>query len=431
MKIYGFSINHRTCDIKLRESLALDDENKKLLIEYLKTHGVKEGIVLSTCNRTEIFVFGDDKDFTLEDLIKAMLRVKNIMGLNDDNYEVFYDDEVVRHLFEVASGIDSLIVGDSQILGQVKEAFQFSSENNFSRAVFNKLQLATLKLGKRVISETVIGEGAITVSYAAIKLIEKYFNTLHNKKILIIGAGETAELAAVHIAEKQPKRLFVTNRTEERGKALARKLNGEFIDFNDFKNNLYEYDVILSATSAPEFILTYDEIKSAMKKRRGKILVIMDIALPRDIDPKVADLDEVFYQDIDSLNIIIDKNIERRKAEIPKVKEIIENELELFYDWFNTLDVLPTIKLLRAFFEEIRRDEYEKIKHKLHKHELEKVENMTKRLIGRILHNPTINLKRISKELESEEEKAAYYEMIRELFNLDENASDENKSEIL
>jgi glutamyl-tRNA reductase len=168
------------------------------------------------------------------------------MGLNDDNYEVFYDDEVVRHLFEVASGIDSLIVGDSQILGQVKEAFQFSSENNFSRAVFNKLQLATLKLGKRVISETVIGEGAITVSYAAIKLIEKYFNTLHNKKILIIGAGETAELAAVHIAEKQPKRLFVTNRTEEHGKALARKLNGEFIDFNDFKNNLYEYDVILS-----------------------------------------------------------------------------------------------------------------------------------------------------------------------------------------
>ena len=431
MKIIGFSINHRTCNIKLREAVALEDEDRERLILRLKEIGFKEGIILSTCNRTEILAATHEDNLNAEVLVRELLKMKTLVGINDEHYDVFYNDRAVEHLFEVAAGIDSLIVGDSQILGQVKEAFQFSNEHNFTGTVFNKLQLATLKMGKRVIAETEIGKGAVSVSFAAIKMIEKYFYSLRDKKILIIGAGETAELAAVHIAEKQPKRLFVTNRTEERGKALARKLNGEFLDFGDFKNKLHEFDVILSATSAPEFVLTYDEIKFAMKKRRGKILVIMDIALPRDIDPKVADLDEVFYQDIDSLNIIIDKNIERRKAEIPKVKEIIKNELELFYDWFNTLDVLPTIKLLRAFFEEIRRDEYEKIKHKLHKHELEKVENMTKRLIGRILHNPTINLKRISKELESEEEKAAYYEMIRELFNLDENASDENKSEIL
>ena len=429
MRIIGYSINHRTCDIKLREKVALENDERKALIERLKRKKIKEGIILSTCNRTEILVTDESEQLKPGELLNETLQIKNIVGFNESNYDEFYDEQAVRHLFEVASGIDSLIIGDSQILGQVKEAFRFSVENEFSASVFNRLQLATLKLGKRVISETVIGEGAVSVSFAAIKLIEKYFNSLHNKNVLIIGAGETAELAAVHVADKQPKKIAVTNRTPERGEKLAEKIGGNFISFDAFKENLHEFDIILSATSSPEYVISYKDMKTAMKKRRGKITVILDIAVPRDVDPKTADLDEVFYQDVDSLNIIIDQNIERRKAEIPRVKKIIAEELKLFYDWYNTLDVLPTVKKLRGFFEEIRRDEFEKIKHKLHKHELQKVEEMTKRLVGRILHNPTVNLKRISSESEDEEIKILYAQIIRELFNLDEKRNDTKKSE--
>ncbi len=423
MGIIGYSVNHRTCGIKLRETLALNDEERVRLIERLKAKGIKEGIILSTCNRTEIIVFAEDNEITPKNLLEETLLVKNIIGFGDENYDEFYDEDAIEHLFSVASGIDSLIVGDSQILGQVKEAFQFSAENDFTGSVFNRLQLATLKLGKRVISETAIGQGAVSVSFAAIKLIEKYFNTLRDKNVLIIGAGETAELAALHIADKNPAKIVITNRTEERGKTLAKKVGGTFIDFTNFKSELSEYDIIISATASNDFILTYDDVKRAVKKRRGKFIVIMDIALPRDVDPKVKNIDEVFYQDIDSLNIIIDQNIERRKAEIPKVKEIIATELRLFYDWFNTLDVLPTVKKLRSFFEEIRKDEIEKIKYKLNSRELEKVENMTKRLIGRILHNPTINLKKFR----NDNEKRQYAQIISELFNLDDENEDEQK----
>ncbi len=426
MRIFGYSINHRTCDIKLREALALNDEERGMLIERLRNKGVKEGIILSTCNRTEVIAVGED-DVPAKVLLDETLKVKNIIGLGKNNFDEFYEEEAIEHLFAVASGIDSLIVGDSQILGQVKESFLFSAENQFTGPIFNRLQLATLKLGKRVISETAIGEGAVSVSFAAIKLIEKYYNTLRDKTVLIIGAGETAKLAAIHIADKNPVKIYVTNRTPERGVKLAEKVGGEFVGFEDFKSLLHNVDVIISATSSKDFILSYDEVKSAMKKRKGKILVIMDIALPRDVDPKVAQLEEVFYQDIDSLNIIVDQNIERRKAEIPKVKEIIATELRAFYEWFNTLDVLPTVKKLRAFFEEIRQDEMEKIKYKLNEREFEKVNEMTRRLLGRILHNPTVNLKSLSNL--NEEEKAIYCEVIKELFNIDNENDTENKSE--
>ncbi len=427
MRIVAYSINHRTCDIKLREKLALSKEESLLLIGNLKQKNVREGLILSTCNRTELLVIDEKGKWKAEDLLNETLCLKSVVGIGKSDYEKFYGREAIEHLFRVAAGIDSMIVGDSQILGQVKEAFAVSSENDFAGSIINRLQLATLKLGKRVISETAIGEGAVSISFAAIKLIEKYFYSLRNKKVLIIGAGETAELAAVHIAEKNPQKIMITNRTIERGEKLARKINGGFIEFEQFKNKLYEYDVIISATSSQGYVLSYDEIKFAMKKRRGKITVIMDIAVPRDVEPKVGELDEVFYQDVDSLKIIIDQNIEKRKREIPRVENIILEELDLFLTWLNTLDILPTVKKLRGFFEEIRRDEYEKIKNKLQKHELQKVEEMTKRLVGRILHNPTVNLKSIYSDETNEEKKALYSKVILELFNLNDDEIDKEK----
>ncbi len=431
MKIIAYSVNHRTCDIKLREKLALDKKETLSLIENLKKKEIREGLVLSTCNRTELLVIDEREEWEIQDLLNETLRLKNVVGIGKSNYEKFYGEEAIEHLFKVAAGIDSMIVGDSQILGQVKEAFVIATENKFSGSIINRLQLATLKLGKRVISETSIGEGAVSVSFAAIKLIEKYFYSLKNKNVLIIGAGETAELAAVHIAEKNPQKITITNRTETRGKKLADKIAADFVKLSEYKKNLYEYDVIISATSSQSYLLTFDEVKSMMKMRKGKITVIMDLAVPRDVDPKVSKLDEVFYQDVDSLKIIIDQNIEKRKKEIPKVEKIISEELALFLNWLNTLDILPTVKKLRGFFEEIRKEEFEKIKHKLQKHELQKVEEMTKRLVGRILHNPTVNLKNVYTSEAEEDKRILYARVIRELFNLECEIDEEKKSENL
>jgi glutamyl-tRNA reductase len=207
---------------------------------------------------------------------------------------------------------------------------------------------------------------------------------------------------------------------------VAQKLHCEIINFDDLKNHLPKFDIIVSATSSENYILEYNDIKEMMKVRKGKLTSFLDIALPRDFDPKIANIDGVFYNDIDSLKVIVNENLKKREKEIPKVNSIIMEEMTNFFKWYNTLDVVPTIKDFRDFFEEIRRDEIEKIKHKVHDYEYEKVDNMTKRIIGRILHNPTRNLKHLSETGTDYEAASRYSEIIRELFNLNES---NNKNE--
>jgi len=427
MDIVGISINHKTASVELRETLHLSNDEILEFIPLLKDNIFSEGFILSTCNRTEIFGIPKLEKVTYKDVQKHLLEFKQVEGLSSEHFLNYFSCGAVKHILEVASSIDSLIVGDSQIHGQVKEAFQLSRDLDFSGTLTHKLYEAAVRVGKRVITETQIGQGAVTVSFAAIKVLEKIFSTFLTKTALVIGAGETGELAALHLKEKGIGNLYITNRTKSRAEALAQKLNGKVIDFNSLTDSLDKFDIIISATSSDNYIIEYDDIKTMMKKRKGALTCIMDIAIPRDVNPKVANIDGVFYNDIDSLNIIVNENLRKREKEIPLVNKIIMEEMTSFFKWYNTLDVVPTIKDFRDFFEEIRRDEIEKIKYKIHDYEFEKVDNMTKRIIGRILHNPTWHLKRLSETGTDYEAAKKYSEMVRELFNL--NGKDDNNEE--
>ena len=419
MDIIGISINHKTASIELRETLHLSVEEIKEFVPILKEIIFSEGFILSTCNRTEIFGIPKYNNVTYKNIQKCLLKFKKVDGLSSEHFLNYFSCSAVKHILEVASSINSLIVGDSQIHGQVKDAFHLSEELDFSKTLFHKLYEASVRVGKRSINETTIGIGAVTVSFAAIKVIEKIFSSFESKNALVIGAGETGELAALHLKEKGIGKLSISNRTLSKAEVLAEKVNGSVVDFNSLNESLEKFDIIISATSSDNYIIEFADIKAMMKKRKGELACIMDIAVPRDIDPKVAKLDGMFYNDIDSLNVIVNENLEKREKEIPLVNKIILEEMTTFFKWTNTLDVVPTIKDFRDFFEEIRLDEIEKIKHKVHDYEFEKVDNMTKRIIGRILHHPTWNLKRISETGTDYESAKIYSDIVRELFNLD------------
>ena len=418
MDIVGISINHNTADISLRESLHLSQNEILEFIPVLKAKVFSEGFVLSTCNRTDIFGIPKDKAISYKDVQNSLISFKHVDGLSSNNFLNYFSCGAVKHILEVATSVNSLIIGDSQIHGQVKEAFLLSEDYGFSKALMHKLFETAVRVGKRSITETKIGEGAVTVSFAGIKVVEKIFSSFENKAALVIGTGETGELAATHLSEKGIGKLTISNRTKSKAENLANKLHCEVIDFEDFKKHLHKYDIIVSATSSENYILEFDDIKEMMKVRKGKLTSLLDIALPRDFDPRVEKLEGVFYNDIDSLKVIVNENLKKREKEIPKLNSIIMDEMTHFFKWYNALDVIPTIKEFRDFFEEIRRDEIGKIKYKVHDYEYEKVDNMTKRIIGRILHNPTLKLKNLSETGTDYEMAKRYTEIIRELFNL-------------
>ncbi len=429
MNLIGISINHRTSPIEIREAVYLSKEDQFELISKLKSDVLREGFVLSTCNRTEIFGIPLNNKIKCNSLFESLIKFKKFDGLTKDIIETYEKEQALKHLAGVASGIDSLIIGDSQILSQCKEAFRASVDADFSDTTTRKIFDFAARVGKRSINETQIAQGAVTVSYAAIQVIEKIFSNLSKKEALIIGAGETSELAAIHLNSRNIGKITITNRTSEKASQLAKKISGNAINFDEFKDQLYKFDIIISATSAKDFIVTYDDIKKAISKRKGTPIFIMDIAIPRDIDPSVKNIDNVFYNDIDSLNIIVDQNLKQRKQEIPLVENIIEEEVNNFYSWYNTLGVVPTIKSLRSFFESIELDELNKIRNKISDEDFIKMEDMGKRLIGRILHNPTVKLRELAERGDNTEIANQYTSILKHLFDLDNFPTNGNKND--
>jgi glutamyl-tRNA reductase len=335
-------------------------------------------------------------------------------------------------LFKVASGIDSMVIGDSQILGQVKEAIDISEDLEFAGAILRRIFDTALRVGKRSIKETGLGEGAVTVSYAAVQVVEKIFASLERKSALVIGAGETGELAAINLRDKGISKIAISNRTITRAEELAEKVHGEIVPFQYLKEHLHNFDIIVSATSAADFIITVDHLKSAMKKRRGSPVVLMDIAVPRDIDPRVKELDNIYLYDMDSLKIIMDQNIQKRRDQIPNVEKLILEEMVNFFGWYNALDIVPTIKSMKSFFENIRLDELEKIRNKINEEDFLKIEDMTRRMMGRLLHNPIIKLREFAESGINSNETLTNTIVLKELFNLDElpaNGEESNKEE--
>lgn len=417
MNLIAISINHRTAPVDLREAVYLKEDEIRPFINLAKENQIKEGLILSTCNRTEIFGIPSSNDANHEKFQSLLLNFKPAQNITEQHFQKYVSRDAIRHLFCVATGIDSLLVGDNQVFKQVKDSFQIAEETNFAGYIMHRIFDAAIRTGKRAISETSISGGAVTVSYAAVQLTEKIFSNLSKKSALVIGTGETGEIAAKHLSEKGIGSLAVTNRTHEKADKLALKLNAKVIPFSEFKDSIYKFDIIISATASPEILLSKDDVKAALKKRSNNPMILVDIAIPRDIDPETRKIDYVFYHDLDSLNIIVEQNLAKRKSEIPKVEKIIEEELDNFVEWYNSLQAAPVIKDLRDFFEEIRNEEVEKNKNKFASEDQEKLDIVTKRIINKILHHPTIELRKADDSTGSGDT-ATKIGIIRDLFGI-------------
>ena len=417
MNLIAISINHRTAPVELREAVYLKEDEIRPFINIAKDNQIKEGLILSTCNRTEIFGIPSSEESSHKNFQNLLLNFKQSQNITEQHFQNFVSRDAIKHLFSVATGIDSLLVGDNQVFKQVKDSFQIAEETNFAGYIMHRIFDAAIRTGKRAISETSISEGAVTISYAAVQLTEKIFSNLSKKSALVIGTGETGEIAAKHLAEKGIGSLTVTNRTQEKADKLAQKLNAKVVPFTEFKDSIYKFDIIISATAAPEILIGKDDVKTALKKRSNKSMILMDIAIPRDIDPETKEIDYVFYHDLDSLNIIVEQNLSKRKSEIPKVEKIIEEELDTFWEWYNSLQAAPSIKDLRDLFEEIRNEEVEKNKNKFTSEDQEKLDIVTKRIINKILHHPTIELRKAA-ESSASSDTATKIGIIRDLFGI-------------
>ncbi|OEU68326.1 MAG: glutamyl-tRNA reductase [Desulfobacterales bacterium PC51MH44] len=421
LDIVLLGLNHKTAPVELRECLAFSkDETTAALKAFQESSAISEAILISTCNRVEILMATEDKSNAVNAVKIFLSEFKN---LPVDGFEkvlyVHESDDAVRHIFRVASSLDSMVVGEPQILGQIKEAYQAATSNKTSGVLLNRLLHRTFFVAKRVRSATGIGDYAVSISYAAIELGRKIFGSLEEKKVLLIGAGEMAELAVEHLIRNRSGEIFVANRTFERGVKLAKKFKGEAIRFEEIVDNLQLVDIIISSTGSPDYVVTPDQVKGIMRSRRNRPLFFIDIAVPRDIDPEINRLTNSYVYDIDDLKGVVDENIEGRKREAIKGERIVDEAVIRFRQWYENMDVVPTIVALRDKLDGIAEAEINKtlrsLKH-LSDDDYQAINKMTNAMINKILHDPMLLLKSNGHH----QDKTVYIDIARKLFKLDE-----------
>lgn len=423
LEIVVTGLNHITAPVELRECLAFNDTEAKAAVEDLKNNpAISEIMLFSTCNRVEVLMVGNTGSDASRAAIQYLSKVKNIPAKEfTDALYTHHGKEAVKHIFRVASSLDSMMVGEPQILGQIKSAFKNTIARKASGVVLNRLMHRTFNVAKRVRTETGIGDNAVSISYAAIELGKKIFGTLDNKKVLLVGAGEMAELAVEHLIQNQVGDIFVANRTLERGVELANRFNGKAVSLDEIQDVLEVVDIIISSTGAPGFVITKDTVKSAMRSRRSKPSFFIDIAVPRDIDPEINKLQNTYVYDIDDLNGIIDDNLEARNREAVKAERLIDESVISFEKWRKDLRVVPTIVALKEKLNRLAESEIKKTLNSSLKHLSEKdskaIERMSEALISKILHDPINFLKNSG----AHRDESTYLNFSRTLFNLDDS----------
>jgi glutamyl-tRNA reductase len=414
-------LSHKTAPVEIREKLSFPrDEIEDALRELLSTVNVSEAVIISTCNRTEIYAVVQDLEGGKKEIVDFLCRNRGVRKNRLLPYLYSIEDRgVVHHLFEVACSLDSMVLGEAQILGQVKEAYDLAFEANATKAIFNRLFRTSFSVGKRVRTETAISESAVSVSYAAVQLAKTVFEELEGREVMIIGAGEMGELTVRHLLSAGVRKVLVTNRTFKRAEELAREFGGEAIPFERRIEGLIKADIVISSTGAPSYILEKEEMAEAMKARRNRPIFLIDIAVPRDIHPEIGKMYNVFLYDIDDLEKVVEANRKEREKEAQKAQKIIEEEVEGFLDWLCTLEVVPTLKSLRSWAEEIKKAEVDEVLKKLsHLSEGEKnlIQALAHGLVNKILHDPTVKLKECAKKKDGYN----YVEALRFLFSLEE-----------
>lgn len=413
-------INHKTAPVELRECVGFAKEETDTAIAALRRlPGVCESLLYSTCNRVELLLVTEDKRASVE-AAKAFISAFNRIPLErfEPALYVYENEHAARHLFRVASSLDSMIVGEPQILGQIKDAYRQASAAKTTGVILNRLLHRTFFVAKRIRTETGIGGRAVSISYAAVELARKIFGALDGKRVLLIGAGEMAELAVEHLLRHAVAETFVANRTFENGLALATRFNGRAIRFEEIAEHLKRVDIIISSTGAPGVVITREEVRTVARARKNRPLFFIDIAVPRDIDPEVNRLDNAYVYDIDDLKGVIDENIEDRQKEAVKGERIIDEAVVRFREWHEGLDVVPTIVSLRQKLDAMAEAEIRRTLHgnALPPESAPALSRMMAAFINKVLHEPTVFLKHDGMQAN----KALYLDAVRKLFKLDE-----------
>jgi glutamyl-tRNA reductase len=391
-------VNHRSAPIEVRERLAFDEPSlAAALLDLKRRPGFCEGMILSTCNRVEVALTCEDATALLA-VDEFLADTRNVARDWVTPYLYRYEDgEAIRHLFRVAASLDSMVIGEPQILGQLKSAYAVAKEHGAVGGFLDTLLTRAFNVAKRVRSETEIGANAVSVSYAAVELARDIFGTLDGKKVMIVGAGKMSELAARHLRRSGATHIFVTNRTHERAIEMAQVFDGKIIEYTKFLAFLPEVDIVITSSGAPHYILTRDEVKKVIDARRNRPMFLIDIAVPRNIEPSVNKLDNVFLYDIDDLQKVVDTNLVGRMQSAEEAEAIIREEVERMVARLKTREVVPTIVSLQEQLERLRVGELTRMRGKLGALTPEQEEALialTKGIINKIAHGPISELRR-------------------------------------
>ena len=422
MSIVVVGLNHKTAPVELRERLAFSDEAcAEGLRELVDGERISEGLIVSTCNRVEVLA-ADERmsgETCAAHVSEFLGRARGVPAeLFGRHLYVHSGDEAVRHIFRVASSLDSMVVGEPQVLGQVRRAYSIAVTAGTAGRVLHRLVHHALRVAKRVRTETGIASSAVSISYTAVELGRKIFGSLKGATVLLVGAGEMAELAAEHLRKAGASRILVTNRTFETAARLAAKFGGEAADFAALPAYLAEADVVICSTSASEYVITPQAARAALEARRNRPVFFIDISVPRNVDPAVGEIDNLFVFDVDDLAAVVASNIREREHEAERAELIVESEVMQFQESLRSLDLGPTVAALRHKFDEIARGEIKRQRGRLGELTPEQeraVENLVTSVVNKISH-PVINRLRRSQETGSEENLQAW----REVFGLEE-----------
>ncbi len=422
MKLIIVGLNHRTAPVGVREKVSfsretIGDSLRRLTREF----GLNEGVILSTCNRVEVLALSHDQDMD-----KGVLQVKRFLAESssipletlDEHLYSYCGADAVRHLFRVGAGLDSMVLGEPQILGQVKDSYAYAVEHDSAGVIVNKLYHKAFSVAKRIRTETKIGEAAVSISFAAVELAKKIFGDLSGNTVMLLGAGEMAELAAKHLLRAGIRELMVANRTYERAIDFVKEFGGTAIMFREFPHHLKNVDIVIASTGAKTFIIREEQVREVLRERKNRPMFFIDISVPRNVDPLVNNIDNTYVYDIDDLQGVVASNLKERSKEAEEAARIIEEEIDKFYRWIKSLDVVPTIIALRNYCDGIRKAELERALkglNGLNAKQIKTLDAMTKAIVNKILHGPVSKLKRDADKIEGD----TYIDTMRKLFDLD------------
>jgi glutamyl-tRNA reductase len=407
MRLTLAGVSHHRAPIELRERVALDLDACRALASELGG----EAVVLSTCNRTEIYLAREDGVEAEPVGVLTALAGERGEELGSALYSL-RDESAALHLFRVAAGLDSLVPGEGEILGQVRTAIEAGSPGPFLDRLFRQ----AIRTGRRVRVETAIGESPASVPSAAAALAQQVFDDLHGRRVLVLGAGKMSEATARNLVTRGAEVTVVANRTLAHGEDLARKLGAGAIQLDEIVAELEHVDVVVSATSGSEHVLSRDEVAAALGARKGRPLLLVDLAVPRDLDPAINDLEGCFLYDVDDLEAVVTETLSGRRGEASRAESLVAEEADRFREWQASLDVVPTIAAIRALAEEIRDSELAKAGSKLSESERKHVESVTSQILAKLLHLPTIRMK----EAAAAADGVVYADVVRHLFGLGE-----------